>query len=43
VREEWKKLFSLEKTRRHNNGLQVVFVERTCKLFPMYVENKGSN
>lgn len=29
MRKDWKKLFSLEKIKRHNNGLQVVFVERT--------------
>lgn len=27
---DWKKLFSLEKTKRQNNGLQVVFIERTA-------------
>lgn len=29
MRKDWKKLFSLEKTERHHNGLQVVFIERT--------------
>ena len=28
MRKDWNKLFSLEKTKRHNNGLQVVFIER---------------
>lgn len=29
MRKDWKKLFSLEKTKRLSSGLQVVFVEKT--------------
>lgn len=28
MRKDWKKSFGLEKIKRHNNGLQVFFVER---------------
>lgn len=36
MRKDWKKLFSLEKTKRHNNDLQIVFIERTVVNFSLW-------
>lgn len=44
MRKDWKKLVTLEKTKRHNNGLQVVFLERTVVNYSLgTLRIKGSN
>lgn len=36
LKKDWKKLFGLEKIKRHNNGLQVVFAERAAVNYSLW-------